>query len=63
MPERVLNVSFSALEAGASFDGPFLSQQHIQEKVYLNRARLAKIAAVQVYLCSCMYLHCAHRSW
>ncbi|XP_043190636.1 protocadherin-like wing polarity protein stan isoform X2 [Amphibalanus amphitrite] len=52
VPERILNVSFSALDAqgafGGSFDGPFLSQQHIQEKVYLNRARLAKLAAVQV---------------
>ena len=52
VPERVLNVSFSALDSagtfGGSFDGPFLSQQHIQEKVYLNRARLASLASVQV---------------
>ncbi|XP_037087761.1 LOW QUALITY PROTEIN: protocadherin-like wing polarity protein stan, partial [Pollicipes pollicipes] len=44
--ERILNVSFSALASDGG--GGFISQQHIQERVYLNRAVLAKLAAVQV---------------
>ncbi|KAG8278057.1 Cadherin EGF LAG seven-pass G-type receptor 2 [Homalodisca vitripennis] len=41
---RILNVSFSARQP----DGQFYSPQFLQERVYLNRAVLARIATVQV---------------
>lgn len=41
---RILNVSFSARRP----DGQFYSPQYLQERVYLNRAILARLATVQV---------------
>lgn len=44
---RILNVSFSAKRADVSHD-EFYSPQYLQERVYLNRAILARLATVQV---------------
>lgn len=44
---RVLNVSFSARRADDTYD-EFYTSQYLQERVYLNRAILARLATVQV---------------
>lgn len=44
---RILNVSFSAKRPDIPHDG-FYSPQYLQERVYLNRAILARLATVQV---------------
>lgn len=44
---RVLNVSFSARRSDVSHE-EFYTSQYLQERVYLNRAILARLATVQV---------------
>lgn len=44
---RILNVSFSAKRPDVAHD-EFYSPQYLQERVYLNRAILARLATVQV---------------
>ncbi|XP_055533079.1 protocadherin-like wing polarity protein stan isoform X2 [Wyeomyia smithii] len=44
---RILNVSFSARRPDVSFE-EYYSPQYLQERVYLNRAILARLATVQV---------------
>lgn len=44
---RILNVSFSARRVDVSYD-EFYTSQYLQERVYLNRAILARLATVQV---------------
>ncbi|XP_021699917.1 protocadherin-like wing polarity protein stan isoform X3 [Aedes aegypti] len=44
---RILNVSFSARRPDVAFE-EYYSPQYLQERVYLNRAILARLATVQV---------------
>ena len=44
---RILNVSFSARRPGLSSE-EFFNSQYLQERVYLNRAILARLSTVQV---------------
>jgi cadherin EGF LAG seven-pass G-type receptor 1 len=45
---QVLNVSFTARRARRIGDDDLFTQQYLQDKVYLNRGLLSKIAGFQV---------------
>lgn len=45
---KILNISFSARRPDATGESQFYSPVFLQERVYLNRAILARLATVQV---------------